>query len=257
MLMCLLITGPAVAQWDVPVRVQLDGPSNADRQVVGAAAPIVPDAAVSLEAARTLSTSFTYVTGSDVLSGDLTPAFSTYVAGMLITIVPQDANSSGAQLALNGLPAVAIVRQDGSPIQSGDLTVGVPSRLAYDGAELRLLSSALLKCPAGYTAGSNEFCIADSSRSATSFWTANVRCGNAGARLCSVSEWLAACARIPGFFGTVIQAEWIDDAGNNITSAKVLGYGGDGITTILGSGCNYGGWDVVAGPKPHRCCTSR
>ncbi len=257
LLFCLVATTSAFSQWDLPVRVQLDGASDAERQVVGIAAPIAADAGVSLEAARTLSTSFTYVTGTDVLSGDLTPAPQSYAAGMLVTIIPQEANSTGALLALNGLPPVIIVRQDGSPVQIGDLPVGAPSRLAYDGAEMRLLSSALLKCPPGYSAGSNEFCIADSAQSAATFWTANTRCANQGAHLCSVSEWMTACARFPGFFGTVPEAEWIDHAGNNVSDAKVIGHGADGSSTISGSGCNYGSWDVTSGLHPHRCCTNR
>lgn len=257
-LFCTMATTAAFAQWEVPVRLQLDGASDAERQVVGVAAPIAPDAAVSLEAARSLSTSFTYVSGSDVLSGSLTPAPTAFIAGMLLTIVPVEMHSAGAQLSLNGLPPVAIVRQDGNLLQAGDLPMGVPSRLAFDGVQLRLLSAARLKCPTGYTAGSNDFCIADSARTATSFWTANVRCGNAGARLCTVSEWVTACNRIPGFFATVPEAEWIDHAGNNVSDAKVIGYGslGYGIDT-LGAGCDHGSWSVTSALRTHRCCTSR
>lgn len=261
-LFCTLATTAAFAQWEVPVRLQLDGSSDAERQVVGVAAPITPDAAVSLEAARNLSTTFSYVTGSDILTGNLTPALDAYVAGMLVTIIPQETIGPGAQLALNSLPAVAIVRQDGTPVQSGDLPVGVPSRLAYDGVDMRLLSSALLKCPVGYTAGSNEFCIADSAQSATSYWSANTRCANIGAHLCSVAEWMTACARIPGFFGTVPEAEWIDHAGNNgannVSSAKVIGHGLEGIDiSSFGSGCTYGNWAVLNSLQPHRCCFRR
>lgn len=248
----------AFCQWDVPVRVVMDAQGSDQRQVVGTASPSGPDAAVSLEAARDLSTSFAYVAGTDVLSGTLAPAPSAYLPGMVVTIIPQEANSAGAQLVLNGLGPVALVRQDGSPVLEADLVAGMPVRLAFDGNSFRLLNSARLKCPDGYTAGSNEFCIGDSASIAANYWTANVRCGNVGTRLCSVAEWMTACARIPGFFGTVPEAEWMDHAGNNVTSVKLIGHGLEGIDiSSFGSGCTYGNWDVPANSHPYRCCMSR
>ncbi len=248
----------ALCQWDVPVRVLMDAAAGDERQVVGTAPPVAPDAAVSLEAARDLRTTFTYVYGTDVLSGTLTPPPSAYVQGMVITIIPQEANNAGARLALNGLVPVDLVRQDGSAVEAQDLPPGMPSRVAFDGTAFRLLNSVRLKCPEGYTAGSNEFCIGDSASVAANYWTANVRCGNVGARLCSVAEWMTACARIPGFFGTVPEAEWMDHAGNNVTSVKVIGHGLEGIDiSSFGSGCTYGNWDVPANAHPYRCCISR
>lgn len=259
LLFCLLAAASAAAaQWEVPVRLQLDGTTDQERQVVGVGAPRTSDAAVSLEAARDLRTSFATVTGTAVLVGTLTPVLLAYEPGMVITIMPAEANSAGAQLALNGLAATAIIRQDGSSLESGDLSAGVPARLAFDGTAFRLLNSARLSCPVGYTAGSNEFCIADSASLSTSYWTANVRCGNAGARLCSVAEWMTACAKIPGFFDTVPEAEWMDHAGNNVTSVKVIGHGLEGIdVSSFGSGCTYGNWDSPTNAHPYRCCTSR
>lgn len=257
-LFSLFTATTVLCQWDVPVRMTLDGQDDEQRQVVGVAAPATPEAAVSLEAARDLRTSFAYVSGTDVLSGTLVPAPIAYVPGMVVTIVPQDTNSVAAQLALNGLPPVDLVRQDGSAVEAADLPTGMPARLAFDGTAFRLLNSVRLKCPAGYTAGSNEFCIGDSASVAANYWTANVRCGNAGARLCSVAEWMTACARIPGFFGTVPEAEWMDHAGNNVTSVKLIGHGLEGIDiSSFGSGCTYGNWDVPATPHPYRCCISR
>lgn len=253
-----LVATSTFGQWDVPVRLVLDAPDGGQRQVVGVAPPASPDAAVSLEAARDLRSSFAQVTGTDVLIGSLSPAIGAYVQGMVVTVIPQNANAQAAQLDLNGTGPVPIVRQDGSPLEAGDLNAGMPVRLAYDGSAFRVLNSIRLKCPAGFTAGSNEFCIEDSARTATSYWTANVRCGNANARLCSVAEWMTACARIPGFFGTVPEAEWMDHAGNNVTSAKLIGHGLEGIDiSSFGAGCTYGNWDVPGNSHPHRCCISR
>lgn len=257
-LFSLFIATMAWCQWDVPVRMLMDGEGDNERQVAGVAAPIAPDAAVSLEAARDLRTSFTFVSGSDVLTGTLAPAPSAYTMGMVVTILPQEANNAGARLALNGLPPIDLVRQDGSAVETADLPLGMPSRVAFDGAAFRLLNSVRLKCPAGYTAGSNEFCIADSASITANYWTANVRCGNVGARLCSVAEWMTACARIPGFFGTVPEAEWMDHAGNNVTSVKLIGHGLEGIDiSSFGSGCTYGNWDIPSTSHPYRCCISR
>jgi len=245
-------------QWDIPVRMVLDAPDGEQRQIVGVASPTSEDAAVSLEAARNLSTSFAQVVGTDVLSGSLSPLLTGYTTGMVVTIMPQQTNNAGASLALNGLAPVLLKRQDGAPLDSADLPPGIPARLAYNGTDFILLGSVRIKCPLGYTAGGNDFCIADSASASTTFWLANQRCGNQGARLCTVAEWMTACARIPGFFATVPEAEWIDHAGNHTFNAKVIGHGLEGIDIVsFGSGCTFGNHDAPTNSYPYRCCTSR
>ena len=167
-----------VAQWDVPVRIELTGSQPADRQVLGLADPAVLDAGTSAEAVRSNAVSYTTTQGSAVLTGALIPAPQAYVAGMVVSVLPDEANESGAQIDLNGLGPRAIMKTGGLPLDSADLIPGSPVRLVYDGDNFIVLGPVYLPCPAGYHVGSREYCIEDSSRAAVNFYQATAACIN-------------------------------------------------------------------------------
>lgn len=254
----LLISATAAAQLQVPVAIELTGAEPADRQVTGLADPLSSDAGVSLDAARASATTFATASGTDPLIAALTPAPTGYTAGMSIVIVPQQANAAGASLDLNGLGAVPMVKLGGLPLDSADLTVGLPHRLVYDGQRFQLITSAYRPCPAGYRIGAREYCIADSSREALTFIQANAFCADAGARLCTFAEWIQACVSEPSFLGTVLDFEWVDHAANHIGNAKRVGKGSDGQTgDDMGIGCMNGSHADPNTPTRFRCCVSR
>lgn len=253
-----LLSLRALAQWEVPVPIQLDGAAPADRQVLGLADPISLDAGVSVEAARSTVVSFAPVSGDSILTGALSPVPSTYATGMLVTIVPDQPNTAGAELNLNGLGQRPIVKPGGVPLEAGDLAVGVPCRLIYDGLRFRLITSVVLPCPTGFHVGSRDYCIEDSSRSDTGFFPANRICRDQGARLCTFSEWTHACRKDPSFMTTVFDAEWIDSAANNVNDVKTVGYGGTGATGSTPMfGCDRGFWEISGASNRYRCCTNR
>lgn len=245
-------------QWNVPVKVVLDGTEATERQVTGLAAPLSTDAAVSLDAARTLATTYTTVSGSYILTGDLVPAPDGYSTGMLVTIHPDSANAAGAELDLNTIGPTPIHRQDGLPVQASDLLPGVPARLIYTGEVFQLLSSTPLPCPSGTIPTSARSCIEENASAANNFYQAIRRCRNAGGRLCSFTEWMAACQSIPGFLDTVGPAEWLDHAANHVGNAKTIGYGTDGTSSVFEHGCDRGfhhdPWETTMNS---RCCFSR
>jgi len=246
-----------VAQWDVPVRIELTGSQPADRQVLGLADPAVLDAGTSAEAVRSNAVSYTTTQGSAVLTGALIPAPQAYVAGMVVSVLPDEANESGAQIDLNGLGPRAIMKTGGLPLDSADLIPGSPVRLVYDGDNFIVLGPVYLPCPAGYHVGSREYCIEDSSRAAVNFYQATAACINSGARLCSFSEWIHACRKDPGFITTVSDYEWVDQASNHDTDAKRVGYGENEVTLEMEFGCNRGGTGAPTNPSNFRCCTNR
>ncbi|HRH38792.1 MAG TPA: hypothetical protein PK760_10630, partial [Flavobacteriales bacterium] len=129
----LMRAGSLSAQWDVPVRMELNGAQPADKQVLGLADPATTSAAVSVDAARNNVVSFATVTGSAILTGSLSPAPATWMAGTIVNIVPTEANDAGAQLDLNALGPLAMVKGGGLPLDSADLLPGAPVRLVFDG----------------------------------------------------------------------------------------------------------------------------
>lgn len=259
LLVCGILCSATVllAQWDIPERVLLDGPSPNDRQVLDLGTPEVPDALMSAGTERRTSTNYTVLQGTVALVGDLIPEPTAYTVGMMITAVPTQTNASGPTIELNGLGARPIVKSGGVPLDSADLVTGVAVRLIFDGARFQLLSSISLSCPQGFHSASREYCIADSSDTATSFFAAATACSAQGARLCTMGEWAHACSRLPGFLGTVSTAEWVDHAANNAATAKVVGAGNNGEIDVPGTGCNYGGWGLPMDPFRFRCCTDR
>lgn len=257
-LLLMIVALATAGQWDLPVQLMLDGSDDAARQVTGLAPPESLDAAVSLEAARRLAVSYATVSGQAVLSGTLVPAPVSYTTGMLVTITPLQTNATDPQLNLNGLGAAPLVRQDGLPLLAGELPAGVPVRSVFDGTAFRILGSVRLPCPDGYTIGSRDFCIADTSQAPQTFFLANVTCADQQARLCTVSEWVSMCETVPEFFTSVSAAEWIDHAANFSNYAKVIGYGTDGVDNVaLDWGCRFGLYDPPTAINRFRCCISR
>ena len=149
------------------------------------------------------------------------------------------------------------IKRGGLPLDSADLLPGLPSTMIYDGSNFQLIGSVALACPVGFSAGTRDFCVADSSRAAVTWFEASAYCSGIGARLCTISEWTHACNQFPGFIGTVISAEWVDHAANNTNGAKLVGAGSDGIGGVPGVNCRYGGQSPPENPFRFRCCAHR
>jgi hypothetical protein len=246
------------AQWDVPVRVVLDGDTEEDRQVRGLADPTQTDAAVSMDALRSQTMSYAVALGSTELQAALSPAPAAYTPGMSIILLPDEANAADATINLNGLGSRPILKWGGLPLDSADVVPGTPVRLIYDGESFHLLSSTYIPCPAGFRAINRQFCVSDSlyPEPADFFEAANI-CSDMGARLCTFNEWAAACRSVPGFLATIETMEWIDHGANNLRDAKVVGAGWNGSVAVEGTACEYGRSRVPETILPFRCCKSR
>lgn len=248
---------PCHAQLEIPGPIVLDSPVSEERQIKGLADPLVPDAAMSLDAARATTTSFTFLQGSASMTGTLVPTPQAYVAGMAITVVPTLTNEAAATVDLNGLGPRFIVKQGNVVLAAGELEPQVPVRVMYDGEYFQLISSVQLQCPEGLSAVTKEYCISDNAVEATSYFTAAAQCAAQGTRLCTISEWAFACRSMPGFLATVQEAEWVDHAANYTNGAKLVGAGIDGEDVASGTGCAFGGQDVPTSNHKYRCCANR
>lgn len=75
----------------------------------------------------------------------LTPAITTYGSGgLLATIKFTNANTGAATINLNGLGAKSILKNDGSPLTSGDIAANYTALLQYDGTNFRLVNPAVV-----------------------------------------------------------------------------------------------------------------
>jgi hypothetical protein len=253
----LTLALPGMAQLEVPVPIVLDGPTDADRQVIGLSDPAALDAATSVDAARSGSLNYTAVNGTSILEGDLQPEPVSYTVGMSVTILPSEANASGAQLDLNGLGAHPIMKWGQVPLDSADLVPGHAAKLVFDGTNFLLLSNAYRPCPKGFSAVSSTSCISDSIVSIGSYEPAVLGCDSIGARLCTFAEWVGACRNKPGFIGTVTALEWVDDGTNSGAEGKTMGTGSTGTVGTTSFSCEYGSSSVFTTPRRFRCCMNR
>ncbi|HQW06375.1 MAG: hypothetical protein IPH05_06555 [Flavobacteriales bacterium] len=253
----ILIPTLASAQWEVPVRIEMNGATADDRQVRGLADPVSVDAAISVDAVRSGVTTTVMVTGTDVLVGSLQPDLAAYTPGLMVTVLPSERNVQAAQLDLNGLGARPIVKWGQVPLDSADLQPATPARLVYDGTRFMLLNNAYRPCPSGYSPASALTCIADSVRGVRNFHQAVMACDAIGARMCTFGEWTTACRTKPGFLGTVSSYEWVGDGANSGSDGKMVGAGSNGPTEVTGIACEYGATSGIAAPVRYRCCRSR
>ncbi len=256
----LTLSIPSLAQWNVPVRIEMVGDAAEERQITGLADPDAPDAGVSHAAALATTMAYGQATGTSALVVELVPAPASYTPGMAVTIVPTSANHANATLDVNGLGPVPIVKWGSLPLDSADLQANVPARMVYDGNSFLLLSSNYVPCPPGFFAVGAKYCIHEESQGSAGYFTAALQCHQLDARLCTFSEWIQACRSNAGFIGTVTEGEWVDHAANNSGDAKRVGFGsigsGDGSPGTAPS-CQHGSSTATNQLGGIRCCRNR
>lgn len=73
------------------------------------------------------------VTGTNTITADMDPELTAYSAGMIVVMNPAATNTSTAvTLAIDGLTALDVLKQDGDALEIGDLVIGVPAVLVLD-----------------------------------------------------------------------------------------------------------------------------
>lgn len=251
-----IVAQQALGQVELPGTIRFTGPDGADRQITGLAHPASSDAALSAGGVRDQASTISAVDGL-AWTASLSPSAQAYVAGMLVTMVPSSPSLPGTTLNIDGLGAREVVKRDGTALDTSDVRAGQPVRLIYDGERFLVLGTMYRPCPPGYSPAGRSYCIEDARSPGQTFHDAVSACAARSARLCSYSEWVQACRRLPGFFDTVTQSEWADDATNNVTEAKIVGNGGDGISTESFLGCDRGTTTDVSNVRSFRCCRSR
>lgn len=84
------------------------------------------------------------VSGTDTITGSLTPAIASYATGMIVILFPSGANTGATTLALNGLAAKSIRDVFGSALKGGELRLTNPAVLVYNGTYFVLVSETSL-----------------------------------------------------------------------------------------------------------------
>jgi hypothetical protein len=86
------------------------------------------------------ATTIATVTGTDTLTGTLTPAIAAYATGNLFSFVAVATNTGAATINLNGLGAKSITKQGTTALSAGDILSGQVHLIEYDGTRFQLIN---------------------------------------------------------------------------------------------------------------------
>ena len=88
------------------------------------------------------ATQIATVTGTDTLTGTLSPALTAYATGNLFSFVAANTNTGAATINLNSLGAKNITKQGTTALIAGDIASGRVHLIEYDGTRFQLLNPA-------------------------------------------------------------------------------------------------------------------
>lgn len=97
------------------------------------------------------------VSGTDTLTGTISPAISAYANGVFLTLIPLNNNTGPVTLSLNGLAARPVVKFNSVPLVAGDLLVGVPATLVYNGTNFYLENPQVVASDVARLGQANNF----------------------------------------------------------------------------------------------------
>ena len=86
------------------------------------------------------ATTIATVSGTDTLTGSLTPAIAAYATGNLFSFVAAATNTGAATINLNSLGAKSITKSGTTALVAGDLVNGQVYLIEYDGTRFQLIN---------------------------------------------------------------------------------------------------------------------
>jgi hypothetical protein len=86
------------------------------------------------------ATTIATVTGTDTLTGSLTPALTAYATGNLFSFVAANTNTGATTINLNSLGAKSITKSGTTALAAGDIVSGQVYLIEYDGTRFQLIN---------------------------------------------------------------------------------------------------------------------
>lgn len=97
------------------------------------------------------ATTIATVSGTDTLTGTLSPAPTAYATGNLFSFVAVATNTGAATINLNSLGAKSITKSGTTALAAGDIVSGQVYLIEYDGTRFQLINPSILQVANGGT----------------------------------------------------------------------------------------------------------
>lgn len=229
----LIVALSTQAQVTVNKSISFINSDSTKRQVVGYGSAKYTHNAVSakdviIDRLKT-STSVSYSSGLITMNSAID--LSNYAIGMEITFKANFSCNDSTFISINNHGPKLITKDYTLALDSADIDSGMMISLIYDGTNFQLINS-LKKCPSGFVAVDNNYCIEIDERPADNIWNAILTCDLMGGNICSISEWHYACQNTSlGLVNTQNNWEWVDHGNDHGTGGTIVGGGATGCSS--------------------------
>lgn len=85
------------------------------------------------------------VTGTNTIAATGTPTVTAYTTGATYSFIPANDNTGAVTIAIDGLTAKAISKNNGTALTAGDLQAGKLALIEYDGTRFQLLNNIVIE----------------------------------------------------------------------------------------------------------------
>ena len=109
-------------------------------KITGLGAATVGTDAVRYSQIQSNTDKLVTVSGTDTLTGSVTPALTAYAAGNLFSFVVANTNTTAVTINIDGVGSKAITRTGSTALVAGDMVAGQVALIEYDGTRFQLLN---------------------------------------------------------------------------------------------------------------------
>jgi uncharacterized protein YjbI with pentapeptide repeats len=111
-------------------------------KITGLASGTVASDAANLGQVQSTAAKLITISGTDTITGTMSPTLTAYAAGQLFYFVAGAANTGAVTLNVDGLGAKSVTRDGSSALAAGDINSGEMVVVIYDGTRFQMINAA-------------------------------------------------------------------------------------------------------------------
>jgi len=113
-----------------------------NNKVTGLAAGTLANDAANLGQVQSTAAKLITISGTDTITGTMSPTLTAYAAGQLFYFVAGGANTGAVTLNVDGLGSRAVTRDGSTALAAGDINSGEMVVVIYDGTRFQMINAA-------------------------------------------------------------------------------------------------------------------